>query len=108
MARLFASEGAAVCVADMDKERADAVAGEIAGSGGRAIAAGLDVCQAGQWAQAVGAAAGGEAAFCKVCLACGADSDVWAAVCGACGAAHNIARSLQRPYASPRQTKNLR
>ena len=55
VARLFAAEGAAVCVADMDKERADAVAGEISVSGGRAIAAELDVCQAEQWAQAVAA-----------------------------------------------------
>ena len=47
VARLFATEGAAVCVADMDMERADATAGEISASGGRAIAAELDVCQAG-------------------------------------------------------------
>ena len=60
VARLFATEGAAVCVADMDMERADATAGEISASGGRAIAAELDVCQAGQWAQSVAAA---EAAF---------------------------------------------
>ena len=45
-----------MCVADMDKERADAVAGEISASGGRAIATELDVCQAEQWAQAVAAA----------------------------------------------------
>ena len=35
VAQLFAAEGAAICVADMDKERADKVAGEIAGRGGR-------------------------------------------------------------------------
>ena len=56
VAQLFAAEGAAICVADMDKERADKVAGEIAGRGGRAIATALDVCQAGQWEQAVMAA----------------------------------------------------
>ena len=53
MAQLFAAEGTAICVADMDKERADKVAGEIVGRGGRAIATALDVCQAGQWEQAV-------------------------------------------------------
>ena len=56
VAQLFAAEGAAICVADMDKERADKVAGEIVGRGGRAIATALDVCQAGQWEQAVVAA----------------------------------------------------
>ena len=58
VARLFAAEGAAVCVADIDKKRADAAAGEISANGGRAIAAELNVCQAVQWAQAVAAAEG--------------------------------------------------
>ena len=35
VAQLFAAEGAAVCVADMDKERADEVVGEIVEDGGR-------------------------------------------------------------------------
>ena len=39
VAQLFAAAGAAVCVADMDKERADEVVGEIVEDGGRAIAA---------------------------------------------------------------------
>lgn len=35
-ARLYAEEGAAVCIADMDGERAESVAAEIVDSGGRA------------------------------------------------------------------------
>jgi len=56
VARLFATEGAAICVADMDKGRAEEVAKEIAESGGRAVAAELDVCQPEQWDEAVAAA----------------------------------------------------
>jgi 3-oxoacyl-[acyl-carrier protein] reductase len=39
----FAHEGAAVCVADLDAAGAGAVAGEIAGQGGRAVACPVDV-----------------------------------------------------------------
>ena len=39
----FAREGAAVAVADVRRDAADAVAGEIAAAGGRAIALGVDV-----------------------------------------------------------------
>lgn len=53
VARTFAAEGAAVCVADVDKDRAEIVATEIVDSGGRALAVELDVCQAEQWQQAV-------------------------------------------------------
>jgi NAD(P)-dependent dehydrogenase (short-subunit alcohol dehydrogenase family) len=46
-ARLFAEEGAAVALADVQEEAAKAVAGEIAANGGRAIAVGVDVGDAG-------------------------------------------------------------
>lgn len=42
-ARLFAAEGAAVCVADLKLERAEAVAEEIRTSDGRAHSIRLDV-----------------------------------------------------------------
>ena len=66
-ARLFAREGAAVCVADLYAEKAEAVAREIAASGGRAIGVELDVQRAEQWAQAVEAA---ERAFGPVSILC--------------------------------------
>jgi NAD(P)-dependent dehydrogenase (short-subunit alcohol dehydrogenase family) len=47
-ARLFAAEGAAVAVGDIDAAGAEAVAKEIVGRGGRAIAVGVDVGDAGQ------------------------------------------------------------
>ena len=52
-AQLFAAEGAAVCVADNRLATAEQVAGEITGSGGKAIAVDLDVRSAGAWAAAV-------------------------------------------------------
>ena len=52
-ARLFAAEGAAVCVADIDLEKAEAVAEEVRQSGGQAIATPLDVCSTAQWEEAV-------------------------------------------------------
>jgi 3alpha(or 20beta)-hydroxysteroid dehydrogenase len=55
-ARLFASEGAAVVVADLRPGKAAAVAGEIAGRAGKATPAGLDVRSATGWAEAVRAA----------------------------------------------------
>lgn len=59
-ARLFAAEGAAVCVADLDRERADVVAEEVRAAGGQALAVRLDVRSAAQWN---GAIADAEAAF---------------------------------------------
>jgi NAD(P)-dependent dehydrogenase (short-subunit alcohol dehydrogenase family) len=50
---LFASEGAAVCVADVNDEGGKKVVQEIAQVGGRAILTHLDVTDAGQWATAV-------------------------------------------------------
>ncbi len=52
-ARIFAAEGAAVCVADVNEEAAQSVAGEITEAAGRAIAAQLDVRQADRWAAIV-------------------------------------------------------
>jgi 3alpha(or 20beta)-hydroxysteroid dehydrogenase len=66
-ARLFASEGSAVCVTDLFLEKAQAVAREITESGGRAIAVELDVQRADQWAEAVAAT---EAAFGPVSILC--------------------------------------
>ena len=56
VARLFAQEGAAICVADMDGARAEGVVKEIVDKGGRAMAVELDVCQSEQWDAAVAAA----------------------------------------------------
>jgi 3alpha(or 20beta)-hydroxysteroid dehydrogenase len=66
-ARLFAAEGAAVCVADLYAEKGAAVAAEVAAAGGRALALALDVQQAGQWADAVRAA---EDAFGPLTILC--------------------------------------
>ena len=52
-ARLFAAEGAAVCVADLNLERAEAVAEKIRTSDGRASAIRLDVCNSEEWRSAV-------------------------------------------------------
>jgi len=52
-ARLFAQEGAAVAVADLFLEKAQAVADEITAAGGKAIAVQLDVVNSAQWAEAV-------------------------------------------------------
>ena len=66
-ARLFASEGAAVCVADLFADKADAVARDIQDAGGSAVAVRLDVQRADEWAQAVGAT---ERAFGPVSILC--------------------------------------
>src|SRR5262245_10594875 len=66
-ARLFATEGAAVCIADLFLDKAEAVAAEIATGGGRALAVRLDVQRADQWAAAVAAA---EQAFGPVSILC--------------------------------------
>ena len=52
-ARLFAAEGAAVCVADNRLDAATEVVGQITKASGRAIAVELDVRDAGAWAEAV-------------------------------------------------------
>ena len=52
-ARLFASEGAAVCVADINFEGGQAVVEDITKAGGRAIFVQLDVTNASQWETAV-------------------------------------------------------
>ena len=66
-ARLFAQEGAAVCVADLFLDKAEAVANEVAQQGGRAVAVRLDVQSSAQWAEAVAAA---ERAFGPVAILC--------------------------------------
>jgi NAD(P)-dependent dehydrogenase (short-subunit alcohol dehydrogenase family) len=52
-ARLFAAEGAMVCVADINDENGQAVVTEIVDGGGRAIFVHLDVTDATQWEKAV-------------------------------------------------------
>jgi 3alpha(or 20beta)-hydroxysteroid dehydrogenase len=52
-AKLFASQGAAVCVADINDEKGQAVVDEIAQAGGQATFIHLDVLKAEQWAAAV-------------------------------------------------------
>jgi NAD(P)-dependent dehydrogenase (short-subunit alcohol dehydrogenase family) len=47
-ARLFAAEGAVVAIGDVDVAGADAVAKEIVGRGGRALAVAVDVGEAGE------------------------------------------------------------
>lgn len=66
-ARTFAAEGAAVCVADLFIEKAQAVAEEIGAAGGRAIAVALDVQRADAWAEAVAAT---EAALGPIAILC--------------------------------------
>src|SRR3954462_15968025 len=51
--RLFAAEGAAVCVTDIFLEKAQAVADDIEKAGGKAIARKLEVQTADDWATAV-------------------------------------------------------
>lgn len=52
-ARLFAREGAAICVADIHAGNGQRVAEEISAAGGRAMYTPLDVTRADQWAKAV-------------------------------------------------------
>jgi NAD(P)-dependent dehydrogenase (short-subunit alcohol dehydrogenase family) len=54
-ARLFGREGAAVGVADLFVEKAEAIAAAIIADGGRALALKLDVERSDQWAAAVAA-----------------------------------------------------
>lgn len=65
--RLFAQEGADVCVADLFQEKAQKVADEIGSAGGRAIAVRLDVQKSAEWAEAVAAT---ERAFGPVTVLC--------------------------------------
>ena len=51
--RLFAQEGAAVCVTDLFLDKAQAVADDIESAGGKAIAVRLEVQSAAEWAEAV-------------------------------------------------------
>jgi 3alpha(or 20beta)-hydroxysteroid dehydrogenase len=55
-ARLFAAEGARVCIADLFQDKADSVAAEIVRDGGQAIGSSLDVRDADQWARVVDSA----------------------------------------------------
>ena len=66
-ARLFAQEGAAVGVADLFPEKAQAVVDQIEAGGGGALAVPLDVQRADQWAAAVDAV---ERAFGPVSILC--------------------------------------
>jgi NAD(P)-dependent dehydrogenase (short-subunit alcohol dehydrogenase family) len=66
-ARLFAAEGAAVCVADINQEGGARVVEEITAAGGRAVYTPLDVIDAAQWAAAVEQA---EAAFGSLTILC--------------------------------------
>jgi 3alpha(or 20beta)-hydroxysteroid dehydrogenase len=66
-ARLFAQEGAAVCVADLFPEKAETVAREIGAAGGRAIGVRLDVQRSDEWSSGVEAT---EAAFGPVSILC--------------------------------------
>jgi NAD(P)-dependent dehydrogenase (short-subunit alcohol dehydrogenase family) len=52
-ARLFAAEGAMVCVADINDEKGQATVTDIVDSGGRAMFVHLDVTDAKQWEEAV-------------------------------------------------------
>ena len=65
--RIFAEEGAAVCVTDLFLEKAQAVADDIEKAGGRAIAVRLEVQKADEWAEAV---ARTEAEFGPISILC--------------------------------------
>src|SRR5438128_3798944 len=65
--RLFAQEGAAVCVADLFLDKGQKVVDEIKAAGGQAIAARLDVQKSPEWSEVVAAT---EAAFGPVSILC--------------------------------------
>lgn len=65
--KLFAAEGAAVCVADINPESGAQVVAEIEAAGGRALYTPLNVTEADQWAATVAAA---EEHFGKVTTLC--------------------------------------
>ncbi len=54
-ARLFAREGAAVCVTDLFVDKAEAVANEIVGADRRSMGVRLDVQSSADWKAAVAA-----------------------------------------------------
>jgi 3alpha(or 20beta)-hydroxysteroid dehydrogenase len=66
-ARLLARNGAAVCVADLYADKAEATAHEIVADGSRALGVQLDVQRSDQWAAAVDAA---ERAFGPISILC--------------------------------------
>ena len=66
-ARLFAAEGAAVCVADINDENGQAVVQEMVDGGGQAIYLHLDVTDGAQWEDAVARA---ESAFGSLTVLC--------------------------------------
>jgi NAD(P)-dependent dehydrogenase (short-subunit alcohol dehydrogenase family) len=66
-ARLFAAEGAAVCVADINDEKGQAVVQEITDGSGQALYLHLDVTDAQQWREAVAQA---EDAFGSLTILC--------------------------------------
>jgi NAD(P)-dependent dehydrogenase (short-subunit alcohol dehydrogenase family) len=73
VARLFSREGAAVCVADLYLEKAQAVAQELNRAGGKAMAASLDVRDSAQWAQVVAQAEGTFGRLDTLCMLSGAN-----------------------------------
>ena len=66
-ARMFAAEGADVCIADLDRARAETVAEELRAGGRQALAVRLDVRSAAQWN---GAVADAEKAFGRLDTLC--------------------------------------
>jgi 3alpha(or 20beta)-hydroxysteroid dehydrogenase len=66
-ARLFADEGAAVCVADLFLDKAEAVAQDINAGGGKALGVRLDVRSADEWARVI---ADTERAFGPISILC--------------------------------------
>ena len=73
-ARIFAREGAAVCLADMFPEKAEAVAADLEKTGASAMAIALDVREGSQWAAAVSAA---ESRFGKLNVLCNNAGSNW-------------------------------
>lgn len=55
-ARLFAHEGAAICVADLFEDKANEVADQVRAAGGRAVAVRLDVRRVDEWEAAIATA----------------------------------------------------
>jgi NAD(P)-dependent dehydrogenase (short-subunit alcohol dehydrogenase family) len=66
-AKLFASEGASICVADINDEGGNQIVEEISRAGGRALFVHLDVTDASQWQAAVDRA---EKAFGSLTILC--------------------------------------
>ena len=72
-ALLFASEGAAVCVADIDDHKGQKVVDEIASAGGRAMFLHLDVRDADGWASVVAQTEGAFGSLTTLCHNAGAN-----------------------------------